>query len=230
MSRRWWLLIGLILMVVGAAVAFQDARVTEREEVYRPTFARQIELLEGWRVTLGSETARVIDGDSVPVVFLLLAAGFALAIGVLLRGVGEQVGRTAEFYLLGGTGLVLLALDELFGVHETLGHNLPFLTGLGVRNPDDVVFLVFPVAIGWFVWHFRDLLLERRQQRVGFAAAGFLLLVAAFSDLVLHPPELVEDAVELLAVTIGLVTLGGLVRRDLRRLSRAVQRALVSAR
>ncbi|MEO5652810.1 MAG: hypothetical protein ABIN79_13305 [Marmoricola sp.] len=91
MRRRWWLLLGAALMGLGVAVLFADPRVLQRDRVYHPTFARKIELFGFLKITLGSETARLIDGDSVPVVLLLLASGFGLAIGVLLWGVGARV-------------------------------------------------------------------------------------------------------------------------------------------
>ena len=217
-------------MLVGLAVLFAEPRVIQRDSVYHPTFARQIELFGSLKVTLGSETARFVDGDSVPVVPMLLASGFGLALGTLLWGVGQRVRHTAHAYLIGGLGLMVLALDELFGVHETLGHNMEFLTVLGVEEPDDAIFLIYPVAIAIYVWKFRDVLLERRRQRTGFLVAGVLVLLAAFSDLLIHPPERLEDLVELAAVLVAVFTLGDLVRRDLRRLGRALERAIVIER
>ncbi len=230
MRRRWWLVLGVALMGLGVAVLFADPRVTEREAVYHPTFARQVELFGGLKLTLGSETARFVDGDSVVVVPLLLGAGIGLALGLLLWGVGARVRHTAYAYLLGGLGLLVLALDELFGVHETIGHNLGFLEGMGAEHPDDVVFLIYPVAIAIYVWKFRDILLERKRQRTGFLVAAVLVALAAFSDLFIHPPERLEDLVELAAVAVGVLTLGDLVRRDLRRLGRALERAIVIGR
>lgn len=230
MRRRWWLLLGVVLMLVGVAVLLADPHVIQRDTVYKPTFARQVELFGSLKVTLGSETARFIDGDSVPVVPMLLASGFGLAIGVLLWGVGERVRHTAHAYVFGGLGLMVLALDELFGVHETLGHNMEFLTKLGVEHPDDAVFLIYPVTIAIYVWKFRDVLLERKRQRTGFMIAGVLVLLAAFSDLLIHPPEGLEDLVELAAVLVAVFTLGDLVRRDLRRLGRALERSIVIGR
>ncbi len=230
MRRRWWLLLGGLLMVLGGTVLLADPRVIERDTVYKPTFARQIELFGSLKVTLGSETARFVDGDSIPVVPMLVAAGFGLAIGVLLWGVGERVRHTAHAYLIGGLGLLVLALDELFGVHETLGHNMGFLTALGVEHADDAIFLIYPIAIAIYVWKFRDILLERKRQRTGFMIAGVLVVLAAFSDLAIHPPEGLEDLVELAAVLVAVVTLGDLVRRDLRRLGRALERSIVIGR
>ena len=161
---------------------------------------------------------------------MLLASGFGLALGTLLWGVGQRVRRTAHAYLIGGLGLWVLALDELFGVHETLGHNMEFLTVLGVEEPDDAILMIYPVAIAIYVWKFRDVLLERRRQRTGFLVAGVLVLLAAFSDLLIHPPERLEDLVELAAVLVAVFTLGDLVRRDLRRLGRALERAIVIER
>ncbi|MEO5652809.1 MAG: hypothetical protein ABIN79_13300 [Marmoricola sp.] len=136
----------------------------------------------------------------------------------------------AHAYLIGGLGLSVLALDELFGVHEPLGHNMQFLTALGPEHPDDVIILLYPVAIAIDVWKFRDILLERRRQRNGFMVAGILVMLAALSDLAIHPPEALEDLVELAAVSVAVLTLGDLVRRDLRRLGRALERTLIIGR
>ena len=84
----------------------------------------------------------------------------ALMTALLLGAVGSRA-RLRRFFGFAAGGLAFLAADELFAIHETVGHNLRFLADLpGVERPDDVVFLSYGLAVLVFAWLFRDILLQ----------------------------------------------------------------------
>ncbi|MEA2403206.1 MAG: hypothetical protein QOK00_3609 [Thermoleophilaceae bacterium] len=114
---------------------------------------------------------------------LVAAASMALMTLLLLRAaLGDA--RRRRFYALAAAGLAYLAADELFAIHETLGHNLQFLADLpGVERPDDVVFLSYSVPLAIFAWAFRDILLANRRAVQLFAVGTGFFLVAAAADL-----------------------------------------------
>src|SRR5215204_782033 len=102
------------------------------------------------------------ESDKLSSIGLVAAATMCLMTLMLLYAAGGA--RMRRFYVFATAGLAYLAADELFALHETLGHNLRFLADLpGVERPDDVVFLSYSVPLAIFAWAFRDVLLAERQ-------------------------------------------------------------------
>jgi hypothetical protein len=162
------------------------------------------------------------DGESRPIPDKLTSAGLVAAatmtlIAALLLNAAGAARRKRRFYAFATAGLALLALDEMFALHQTIGHNLGFLADLpGVDRPDDVVFALLGVAALAFVWAFRDVLLSRRRPTQLFAAGAAFFGVAVLGDvgsLSIEEPAEVVAAGFMLA---GLIVLtAGILRLEL---------------
>ena len=170
------------------------------------------------------------EPDKLSSVVLVGAATMALMAWLLLRMVLAGA-RERRFFGFASAGLAFLAADELFGVHETIGHNLQFLADIpGVERPDDVVFALLVVPLAFFAWSFRDILFKYRRAVQLFAVGTFLFLLAVVGDLSgshLDEPIEVISAACLLAglVTITTVTLRRELHLDALVVSRRMQPA-----
>jgi hypothetical protein len=127
-----------------------------------------------------------VDGEPKPgpsviggiALIVLATAAFMTAAALWIAG---RRGRLIAFYLLIAAGLGFAGLDELFAIHESIGHNLQFLADVpGVDRPDDLVIASYLIPVGVFGWVFRDILLGYRRAAIALAAGvGFFALSAA---------------------------------------------------
>ncbi len=148
--------------------------------------------------------------DLVTTAVLLAIAATNLTVHLVLRRAALwPPPRLSRFLLVSAAGASALALDELLGLHETLGHNLPFLAALpGIDHPDDAVFAIFPAAGLLFIAAFRQVLLSSAGALRIFGAALALGVLASAVDLA--NPNGYEEPIELLSVVCllaGFVTL-----------------------
>ena len=146
---------------------------------------------------LGSFTVYV-DAESQPTpgilggLALLMLATAAFMTALVLRMVGAR-GRLVAFYALICAGFGFAAFDELFAMHETLGHNLQFLADIpGVTRPDDVVVALYILPAVAFVYFFRDVVIE--QPPGGFRAGGCTWLLRAVRCRRHHRPDQVRGS------------------------------------
>lgn len=122
--------------------------------------------------------------DSISGSVLVALAVASLITSLVLRAAGKEL-RLRHFYALASLGFGLLAVDEFFAVHETIGHNLPVLTDLpGIERPDDALFSLLLIPAIIFVYGYRDILFGTRRQQWLFAAAFAAFALAAGSDIV----------------------------------------------
>lgn len=131
--------------------------------------------------------------------YVLTGVAFVgLTFAVVLRAAGHGAGSPGvRFFFVAFVGFSYLVADELVGIHESIGHNMPFLRRLPlVHRPDDVLILAMAIPVGLFLFYFRSLLLASRRAVIAFAAGILCFLVAAVSDLFALP---VEDPAEVLA-------------------------------
>jgi hypothetical protein len=121
--------------------------------------------------------------DKLSSIGLVAVASMSL-MTLLLLNAAAAAPRVRRFYAFATAGLALVAADELFALHETLGHNLRFLADLpGVERPDDVVFLSYSIPLAVFAWAFRDVLFAERTA-VGLFAVGTVLYgIAVVGDI-----------------------------------------------
>jgi hypothetical protein len=148
---------------------------------------------------------------------MLISAGVAsLVLGLVLRALdGASRPQLVRFYLFTFAGAGFLGLDEMFGIHETIGANLRFLAGLGgVDKADDVIFGAYALPAFAYVVAFRNILVSQRRALILFGVALVLFLVSAATDVdVFEVGFGVEDAIEVLSTVCLVAGLGSLAVR-----------------
>ena len=210
-TRKWTAILALAGLAAGlllAALALQGSLYDVRGPVdvsYPAGEVKEVEVLGGLDV--------YVDGEPKPgfsvfgAIALLMLATACFVTFAALRFAGAHR-RRMSFWLIAAAGLAVAGADELLALHESAGHNLPFLADLpGVERPDDVLMFGYLVGALVFAWSFRDLLGEHRlTYRCMIAAIGAFALSAA-GDLA---SKRIEEWFELIAglfVATALVTL-----------------------
>ena len=191
-------LLGVVgLLVAVALIAAPGPPYELRGEASVPYNAGTVKEVR----VLGSMTVYV-DGEPKPGaqviaaigLLALAAASFTTALALSLAG---AVTRLRNFYLLVALGLGYAGIDELFAIHESIGHNLQFLADVpGITRPDDVVIALYLLPIALFAYAFRDFLLSHRAASILMAAGLALFAMSSAADIAsLH----VEEYLELIA-------------------------------
>jgi hypothetical protein len=154
-----------------------------------------------------------VDGEPRPgasvfgaIALLMLAtASFTTMWALRLAGARR---RLVHFWLLVAAGLSIAGADELLAIHESVGHNLPFLADLpGVKRPDDLLLALYLPAAIVFGWWFRDVLREHRTALWCFGAGLVCFGLSAGSDLVSLRAEEWFELVAGLSIAAGLIAL-----------------------
>lgn len=118
--------------------------------------------------------------------FLLVGIGFISLTYAFLIAQLERHGIKDKRFLMFITmfgGMIYLAIDEYFGVHESIGHNMQFLANLPfIKRPDDAIVMsyLFPVIL--FLLYFRKELLACRAAITPLAGVVIFFLLSAVSD------------------------------------------------
>lgn len=205
-SRAVLVIAGVLLGALAAAVLLTGNLVSERGPVHVPYPAGEVTEVR----VLGAVDVYV-DGEPKPgasvfgaIALLMLAtASFTTMWALRLAGARR---RLVRLWLLTAAGLSVAAADELLAIHESVGHNLPFLADLpGVTRPDDLLLALYLPAAAVFGWWFRDVLREHRIALWCFGAGLVCFALSAGSDLV---SLRAEEWFELLA---GLFIAAGLI-------------------
>lgn len=182
----------LIVVGIGLAAAQSFHVVAEGQLLpYTEGKIYEVETL-GMRVFLEPEVRPSLD---VMVSAMLLAVSSMAALTlVVFRNNRRGEPSRRRFYGLVMAGAGFLAADELFGIHETIGHNLQFLMDLpGIDRPDDAVVLGYVIVAAVFVWLNRRQLLTSRRALTMWMVATVIFAVAAVGDTVgLRGEELIE--------------------------------------
>jgi hypothetical protein len=154
-----------------------------------------------------------VDGEPKPgfsvlgaiALFVLATASFMTMAVLRLAGARR---RLVWFWLIAAAGLAVAAADELFAIHESVGHNLPFLADVpGVKRPDDLVLALYLPAALAFGWWFRDVLREHRATLAFLAASVALFALSVSGDLLSLRAEEWFELLAGLCVAAGLVAL-----------------------
>jgi hypothetical protein len=205
-------LVGLVLM----APSLYEVQDRGRDVVPYPNTG------DVYKIRVLDSVTLYADGESRPIPDKLSSAGLIAAatmslMAALLLGAAGAGRRKRRFYAFATAGLGLLAVDELFALHETIGHNLGFLAELpGVDRPDDVVFALLGVAALVFVWSFRDVLLSRRRPTQLFGLGALFFGLAAFGDVSSLSIEEPAEVVAAGCILAGLVILtAGILKVEL---------------
>lgn len=206
--RRAKFLFGLggvlfIIVCIGLSILPKNIEVLEKGQLFSYSHGTiyHLRLFNLFELFVENSNRPSID---LATTYILLAMGVAslVAVIVILRfnSQDELYTRTIKMMLYLGLGTHYLALDEHFGIHETIGHNLQWLRHLpGVVRPDDVIITLylFPALI--FIYRFHDLLRNCRGSFALFILSILLFLGAAVSDL-FHIRG--EEVIELLSCSL----------------------------
>lgn len=165
--------LGLLMFLAPSAYEVvdkgKDVRPYESGTVY------EIRVADAVTVYAAEESQPDMDHISGSALVALATASLMVA---LLLGAKNGPRRVRGFYLLATAGLGFLAFDELFAVHETVGHNLLFLSDVpGIERPDDLIISLYIIPALAFLYYFRDVLASSSRAVKFFAAAigGFVL-------------------------------------------------------
>jgi hypothetical protein len=191
LSWRRWLRGWRLALLIGAAVIgvllialpFVTEIVDKGRNLrpYPSDGVRKLLVLDEITIYIDSESRSV--GPDLISGIALIALATAAAMTLLLLGLAGATGRLLEFYTVTALGLLLLGLDEMAGLHESVGHNLPFLADIpGVEHPDDIIFALYWIpAVLYVVW-FRDVLLGTQLTRRLFITGVVMLALAGAAD------------------------------------------------
>jgi hypothetical protein len=193
MSARQRRLIGVVSLIVLLAVVLavlapslyevQDKGRGPGIVPYEGTgLIYKIRVLDTFTVYADEESRPIPDKLSSSA--LVATATMMLMAALLLSAAGADR-RIRRFFGFAAAGLAVLAVDELFALHETIGHNLRFLADLpGVERPDDVVFLLMGLVAVAFVWSFRDVLFWHRRATEVLSLGAVFFAIAALGDVI----------------------------------------------
>jgi hypothetical protein len=205
--RESWRTFGVIAVVIvlaaGAILVGSTYRIVDEGELlsYTAGYVYRVELLGMFELWAEPEVKPRIDVFNSMV--LVSLSSMALLATILIEVASPDASpKTRRFFLATWIGLGFLGLDELLGVHESVGHNLQFLRELpAVDRPDDAVFALYVVPAAVYIVYFRNTIAASRWA-LGLFAAVFAILVmmivleVGFGELA----ELLEEPLELLGV------------------------------
>lgn len=213
--RRALILVGLAVGLLGLAmlVPFASSLYEVQDEgrgpgivPYRSGLLYEVRVLDAFTL-YAPEEARP-EADKLSAIALVAATTMTL-LALLLLAAARGDARLRRFFAFTTAGLALLTFDELFALHEMIGHNLRFLADVpGVERPDDLIFALYGPALLVFAWFFRDVLFAHRRPAQLFAIGAVFFAIAALGDLagsfVDEPAEIVASAC--LVAGLGLLT------------------------
>jgi hypothetical protein len=208
-------LVALLLLLVAARGPAYEVQGNASVPYHAGT-VKKVRVLDSFTVYVDGEPKpgpSVIGG-----IGLIVLATAAFMTAAALRIAGRR-GRLGAFYLLISAGLGYAGLDELFAIHESIGHNLQFLADVpGVTRPDDLVIASYVIPAGIFAYVFRDILLSNRRAAITLATGLAFFAFSSAADMTGNTTA--EEYLELIS---GLCIGGGLaglmyghLRRNLR--------------
>lgn len=179
------ILVGAVV-VVGCAIfaVLALSEVVDRGKDLRPYESGPVyEVRVADSVTIYADAESKPDSDNVTGSVLVALATASLIALLMLRG-SDGSRRLQLFYAISMAGFLVLAFDEFFAVHETTGHNLPFLADLpGIERPDDVIFALWLIPGFLYVTYFRDVLFSSTRLRRLFSLALVAAILTAVTDI-----------------------------------------------
>ena len=153
-----------------------------------------------------------IPDESTLNAYILVGIAFiSLTILVIMRALGvPSSDKRRLLFLFMCIGTNYLAADEYIGIHETLGHNMQFLTSIVpfAKRPDDVVILSYSIPMFVFLYFFYRYLLVSKIATTMFIAAVIFYVFAAVSDGLILPMEEILEVLSSASIIVGVLSLG----------------------
>jgi len=205
------LVLVLILISIGFVWVLKDQyEVVQKGQLLSYTKGKIYEIRIFDRFTIFAEPEVKPSGDVLNAYFLIGISFVSLAFVIILwRLIGGAARDEIVFFICLYTGAGFLAADELFGLHETLGHNIQFLRGhFGIRRPDDAVILTYGLVGIIFLLNFRRVLSQSRRALVLFGIAITLFVLAAIGDFLVIRAEEILELISSLCIFSGVIVLG----------------------
>jgi hypothetical protein len=207
--------------VVSFAPSLYEVVRSGRDLVpYSSTYLYEVRVLDAFTLYATPETRPSLDKLSA---VGLVAAGTMIFMAFLLLRAARADIRVRQFFAFASAGLAFLAADELFGIHELIGHNLRFLADLpGVTRPDDVVFALYTIPLAVFAWSFRDFVRSHRTAAQLFGIGLAFFAVAVVGDIRSSGVDEPAEGLAAACLLAGLVAITATVLRrelDLDRLA-----------
>jgi hypothetical protein len=203
--------LGLGVVAAGAFLVTASSSLYEVEEKGRHLLPYQTG--EVYRVKVADSVTLYADGESRPSAStiqgtLLAALSTAAFMTFFFLRRARARPQVLQFYLVAGVGLAFVAFDELFALHETVGHNVRVLADLpGVERPDDVLVLLYAIPLAYCAYRFRRVITESRRAMGLFAAGIGLFLLSVLADFISASLEEAFELLSMVSILLGLVTL-----------------------
>jgi hypothetical protein len=218
--------IAVVALLAAAAVLVGSTfRILEEGELldYTRGYVYKVEVL-GFELWAEPEVKPRVDVFNS--LMLVSISSMALLAAILLQVVAPGAPEeTHRFFLATWVGFGFLGLDELLGVHESIGHNVQFLRELpAVDRPDDVVSLLYVVPAIVYLIYFRYTITASPWARRLFGAALAIFVLTAILEIGFS--EGWEEPLELVGV---LVLVAGFVVLFVRLLASALRPAQLAA-
>ena len=201
---RWTLVAVPVLAGLALLAAAQADVVAEgRFDPNTDTIIRKVDL---FGLTIYQSTSGFLEPDVITGAFLVGLSAIGLVLTVLLDSGEASLDRLRWFFLLTWLGAGYLAADELFAIHETVGHNVQFLGGLP-GHPDDLVLALYAVPTALFVYVFHDLIAASRLSLWLFAGGVGAYVLAVLVDVAEIEVDEQLEVVGALLVTVAFVVI-----------------------
>lgn len=174
-------IVGLGLLMLLAPSLYEVVDKGHDIRGYDSGVIYKIEIADSVTVYAAEESQPDMDHISGSALVALATASLMVA---LLLGAKGGSRRIRKFYVFATAGLAFLAFDEFFAVHETIGHNLLFLSDFpGIERPDDLIIALYVIPAIAFLYYFRDVLTDSRRAIQFFLAALVGFVLAGLSDI-----------------------------------------------
>jgi len=214
---RKWILIAiaavLLLPIAGLGIkCLSTAEVVEKGEL--------LPYVQGYSIY----KVRVLDryeffvepdyrpsGDLFNAYVLVGIAFISLTFAVVMKALSiAPTGKTIRFFWCMFFGASFVAADEILGIHETLGHNMQFLTTIVpiAHRPDDAIILFYCIPALAFVCYFFKTLVVSRSAVLFFIVALVMFAIAAVSDGLTLPIEEFCEVISSICLISGVMSLG----------------------
>ena len=183
------------LLVAGVAVLREAPVVAEGRllDFLPPDYSIQRVRLAGIEAYVDTSLGR---SDIATSAVLITLAAFLAWVASTLRRRGDPSARP---FAIAAAFSLFLVFDDMLAVHETVGHNLAFLTDLpGVDHPDDVIMGLYALAAAWFCWRHRGLAPAGSRARHAWLVAAALGTAAVLLDMLPVDSTRPEEGLEVL--------------------------------
>jgi len=202
--------IAIISMAILAFWALNNYQVVNKGQILPYTEGFIYEILIAGKYTIYVEPEIRPRSDVFNAAILLGVAYISMTFSaIVFQRNNKPTSQRFWFFVTMSAGMFYLAADELFGIHESIGHNLQFLMTLpGLSHPDDLIVAAYGVFALIYLFYFRSTLLQMRRSLKYFGLAFLFFLVAAIADLATIGYEEIYEIISGVFILAGIVSFG----------------------